>query len=36
MNKNKKTAKDNSHARREVYNPPCADVLVDKIVNVFN
>ena len=29
------TTKDHEHARREVYNPPCADVLVDKNVNVL-
>ena len=33
MNTNKKIAKDHEHARREVYNPLCADVLVDANTN---
>ena len=31
-----KTALDHEHGRRQVYNPPCTDVLVDQNVNVFH
>ena len=30
------TTKDHEHARREAYNPPCAEVLVNENVNVLH
>ena len=30
------TTKDQEHARREAYNPPCAEVLVNENVNVLH
>ena len=31
----KSVKEDHKHTRREVYNPPCADVLVNENVNVL-